>query len=42
MEIDITNKIQTKAILEIQNIGKRTETTDASIANTIQEMEERI
>ena len=26
----------------MKNLGKRTETTDASVANRIQEMEERI
>jgi hypothetical protein len=40
-----TNKqkpIQTKGILEMENLGKRKRRTDASIANRIQEMEERI
>ena len=29
-------------MLEVENLGKRTGTTDASITNRIQEMEERI
>ena len=35
-------KIYTEGILEIDNPGKRRETTDVSIANKIQEMEDRI
>ena len=31
-----------KEILEIENLGKRTGTTDTSIINRIQEMEEKI
>jgi len=42
MEIETIKKTQTEAILEIENLGKRRGTTDASITNRIQEMEERI
>jgi hypothetical protein len=35
-------KTQTDTILEIGNLRKRTGTTDVSITNRIQEMEERI
>jgi hypothetical protein len=35
-------KIYTEGILEIDNPGKRRETTDVSIANKIEEMEDRI
>ena len=42
MEIEAIKKTQTEEILEMENLGKRTGTTDASITNRIQEMEERI
>ena len=35
-------KTQTKGRLEIENLGKRTETTERSITNRKQEIEERI
>lgn len=35
-------KIQTKGILEMENLRKGTGTTDANIIKIIQEMEERI
>jgi hypothetical protein len=41
MKIEI-NKMQTEAILEMENLGKSTGMTDASITNRIQEMKERI
>jgi TolA-binding protein len=42
--VDIVDvkKIPMKEILEIENLGKRTGTTDTSIINRIQEMEEKI
>jgi hypothetical protein len=33
MEIEAIKKTQTEAILEMENIGKRTGTTDISITN---------
>ena len=42
MEIEAIKKTQVEATLEMENLGKRTGTTDASITNRIQEMEERI
>jgi hypothetical protein len=42
MEIEIIKKTQMEATLEMENIGKSSETTDASINNRIQEIEERI
>ena len=42
MEIEATKKTQTEAILEMENLRKRTGTTDAIITNRIQEMEDRI
>ena len=42
MEKETIKKTQTEGILEIENLGKRTGTTDDSITNRIQEMEERI
>lgn len=41
METEIIKKTQTKGNLEMENLDKPTGTTDASIANRIQEMEER-
>lgn len=40
VEIEAIKKTN-KAILEMENLGKRTGTKDTSIINTIQEMEER-
>ena len=40
--IEEIKETQTEGILEIENLGKRTRTTDASITNRIQEMEDRI
>jgi uncharacterized coiled-coil protein SlyX len=42
MEIEAMKKTQTNEILEMKNLGNRTGTTDASITNRIQDMEERI
>jgi cell fate (sporulation/competence/biofilm development) regulator YmcA (YheA/YmcA/DUF963 family) len=41
-EIEEIKKTQTEAVLEMKNLGKRTGTTDVSITNIIQEMEERL
>jgi DNA-binding FrmR family transcriptional regulator len=41
-EVDTINKTQSEATLEIENLGKKSGTIDASISNRIQEMEERI
>jgi chromosome segregation ATPase len=40
-EIDTTKKTQSEATLEIENLGKKSGTIDASISNRIHEMEER-
>jgi hypothetical protein len=40
IQIDAINKIQTEGILKMENLGKRIGTTDESITNRIQEMEE--
>ena len=42
MEIETIKKSQRETILELENIGKRSRVTDASINNRIQEIEERI
>jgi hypothetical protein len=42
IEIETIRETQTVGILEMENLGKRTGTTDASITNRIQEMEEGI
>jgi hypothetical protein len=42
MEIATIKKRQAETILEMKNIDKKTETTDISITNRIQEMEEKI
>ena len=42
MEIEATKKTQTEGILEMENLGKRTATTDTSITNRVQEVEERL
>jgi chromosome segregation ATPase len=41
-EIDTIKKTQSEATLEIETLGKKSGTIDASISNRIQEMEERI
>jgi hypothetical protein len=41
-EVDIIKKTQSEATLEIETLGKKSGTIDASISNRIQEMEERI
>ncbi|ERE73973.1 Transposase, L1 containing protein [Cricetulus griseus] len=41
-EIETIKKAQSKGMLEIEKLGKRSGTTDVSITNRIQEMEERI
>jgi predicted RNase H-like nuclease (RuvC/YqgF family) len=41
-EIEAIKKTQTEVILEMENLGKRTGTTDTNITKRIQEMEERI
>jgi uncharacterized coiled-coil protein SlyX len=42
MEVETIKKTQTETILEIEILGKKARTTDVSISNRIQEMEERI
>ena len=42
MEVDTIKKIQSEGTLEIETLGKKSGTIDASISNRIQEMEERI
>ena len=42
MKIDSLKKTQRETALEMENLGKRTGVTDASITNRIQEIEERI
>ena len=41
-EVDIIKKTQSEAMLEIETLGNKSGTIDASISNRIQEMEERI
>jgi hypothetical protein len=41
-EVDTVKKTQSKEMLEIENLGKKSGTTDASINNRIQEMKETI
>ena len=41
-EVDTIKKTQSEAMLEIETLGKKSGTTDASISNQIQQMEERI
>ena len=41
-EVDTIKKTQREATLEIETLGKKSGTIDASIRNRIQEMEERI
>ena len=42
MEVDTIKKTQSEAKLEIETLGKKSGTIDASISNRIQEMKERI
>ena len=42
MEVEIIKKSQRETTLEIETLGKKSGTIDASINNRIQEMEERI
>ena len=42
MEVETIKKSQRETTLEIENLGKKSGTIDASISNRIQEMEERI
>ena len=41
-KVDTIKKTQSEATLEIETLGKKSGTIDASISNRIQEMEERI
>jgi prefoldin subunit 5 len=41
-EVDTIKKTQSEATLEIETLGKKSGTIDASISNRIQDMEERI
>ncbi|KAK7798399.1 hypothetical protein U0070_012428 [Myodes glareolus] len=41
-EMEAMKKTQTENRLDMENLGKRTETTESSITNRIQEIEERI
>ena len=42
MEIETINKTQRETTLEMDNLGKRSAATDASVTNRIQETKERI
>jgi uncharacterized coiled-coil protein SlyX len=42
MEVETIKKSQRETTLEIENLGKKSGTIDASISNRIREMEERI
>ncbi|ERE81496.1 GTPase IMAP family member 3-like protein [Cricetulus griseus] len=42
IEIDTIKKTQTEGLLEVEKLSKQSGTTDASITNGIQEMEDRI
>ena len=42
VETETIKKSQRETILELENLGKRSGVIDASIINTIQEIEERI
>jgi predicted nucleic acid-binding Zn-ribbon protein len=42
MEVETIKKSQRETTLEIENLGKKSGTIDASITNRIQEIEERI
>jgi hypothetical protein len=41
VEVEIMKKTQTKMALELENLGERSKNTYISIANRIQEIEER-
>ena len=41
-EVDTIKKTQSEAMLEIETLGNKSGTIDASISNRIQEMEDRI
>ena len=41
-EMEAVKKTQTEGQLDMENLGKRTETTESSLTNRIQEIEERI
>jgi chromosome segregation ATPase len=41
-EVETIKKTQSETTLEIENLGKKSGTTDVSISKRIQEMEERI
>ena len=41
-EMETMKKTQPKGWLDMENLGKQTETSETSIANRIQEKEERI
>jgi predicted nucleic acid-binding Zn-ribbon protein len=41
-KVDTIKKTQSEATLEIETLGKKSVTIDASISNRIQEMEEKI
>jgi prefoldin subunit 5 len=41
-EVDTIKKTQNETTLEIETLGKKSRSIDASISNRIQEMEERI
>ena len=42
LKMETKKKTQTVGILEMENLGNQTRTTDTSITNKIREMEERI
>jgi hypothetical protein len=42
IEIETIKKSQRETMLELENLGKRSGVTDASITSRIQEIEERI
>ena len=42
VEVETIKKTQMETNLEMENLGKRSEITDVSITNRIQEIEERI
>jgi hypothetical protein len=42
MEVETKEKSQRETTLEIENLGRKSGTIDASITNRIQEIEERI
>ena len=41
-EVDTIKKTQTEAMLDIENLGKKSGTIDASISNQIEEMKENL